>query len=96
MSDNKFDPLRDYLMQQTSDDLVLTYDEIEDIVGFALPRAAQRAEWWFDDTPEHPKLQRIAVRDGGYDAKRMPDAKSVRFTRIQERRPSKRLGYPGD
>ena len=41
-----------------ADELVLTYDEIEDILGFGLPRAAQRAEWWFDDTPEHPKLQR--------------------------------------
>ena len=86
MSDNKFDPLRDYLKAQTVDDLTLTYDEIEDIVGFALPRAAQRAEWWFDDTPEHPKLQRIAVRDAGYDAKRLPDGKQVRFTRASASR----------
>ena len=57
MIENKFNPLRDHLMAQKADELVLTYDEIEDILGFALPRAAQRAEWWFDDTPEHPKLQ---------------------------------------
>ena len=82
MTDNKFDPLRDYLLSQKVDQLVLTYEQIEDILGFGLPRAAQRAEWWFDDLPEYPKLQRIAVRDAGFDAKRMPDAKSVRFTRM--------------
>jgi hypothetical protein len=82
MTESKFDSLRDYLIAQKADQLVLSYDEIEDILGFALPRAAQRAEWWFDDTPEHPKLQRIAVRDAGFDAKRMPDARSVRFTRM--------------
>lgn len=81
MTGNKFDPLRDFLKQQTRDDFVLTYEEIEDIVGFALPRAAQRAEWWFDDTPEHPKLQRIAVRDAGFEAQRLPEGNKVRFRR---------------
>ncbi len=82
MTDNKFDPLRDHLKSHGKDELVMTFDEIEEILGFGLPRAAQRAEWWFDDTPEHPRLQRIAVRDAGYDAKRLPDGKSVRFSKI--------------
>jgi hypothetical protein len=81
MTDNKFDPLRDFLKRQTVDELVLTYEEVEDIVGFALPRAAYRAEWWFDDTPEHPKLQRIAVRDAGFAATRIADGDKVRFRR---------------
>jgi len=83
MTENKFDPLRDYLKSRPEDEFVLSYEEIEDILGFGLSRAAQRAEWWFDDTPEHPRLQRIAVRDAGYDAKRLPDGKTVRFTRIK-------------
>jgi hypothetical protein len=90
MTDNKFDPLRDYLKAQKLDELVLSYDEIEDILGFGLPRAAQRAEWWFDDTPEHPRLQRIAVRDAGYDAKRLPDGDKVRFTRASASRRHRR------
>jgi hypothetical protein len=72
---SKYDPLRDYLKSQNVDELLLTFAEIEDILGFALPRAAQRAEWWFDDSPEHPKLQRIAVRDAGYDARRLSEGK---------------------
>jgi hypothetical protein len=81
MTDNKFDPLRDYLKAQTVDEFILTYDEVEDILGFQLPRAAYRAEWWFDDTPEHPKLQRIAVRDAGFVATRIADGNKVRFRR---------------
>lgn len=81
MTDSKFDPLRDYLKAQKVDELVLSYEEIEDILGFALPRAAYRAEWWFDDVPEHPKLQRIAVRDAGFDARRLSEGNKVRFRR---------------
>jgi hypothetical protein len=81
----KFDPLRDYLKKQNQQELVLSFQEIEDILGFALPRAAHRAEWWFDDTPEHPKLQRQAVRDAGYDARRFGEDK-VRFQKPSARR----------
>jgi len=79
MMANKFDPLRDYLKKQKQDDFVLSFEQIEDILGFALPRSAQRAEWWDDDTPEHPRLQRQAIRDGGYDSRRTSDGKGVRF-----------------
>jgi hypothetical protein len=79
MSDNKFDPLRDYLKQQDEREMVLSFEQIEEILGFALPRAAYRAEWWFDDLPQHPKLQRQAVRDAGYDAQRLPEGNRVRF-----------------
>ena len=77
--DNKYHPLRDHLIQQNQQELVLSFEEIEDIIGFALPRAAHRAEWWFDDTPEHPKLQRQAVREAGYDARRLSEGNKVRF-----------------
>jgi hypothetical protein len=82
MTENKYDPLRDYLLNEKRADFVLTFEEIEDILGFALPRSAQRAEWWDDDTPEHPRLQRQAIRDGGFDSRRMPEGKGVRFRKI--------------
>jgi hypothetical protein len=80
--ENKYGPLRDFLKNEKRADFVLTFDEIEDILGFALPRSAQRAEWWDDDTPEHPRLQRQAVRDGGYEARRTPDGTKVRFRKM--------------
>jgi len=79
MPENKFEPLCDFLLKEKRVDFVLTFEEIEDILGFALPRSAQRAEWWDDDTPHHPKLQRQAIRAGGYDSRRTPDGMKVRF-----------------
>ena len=76
MPENKFEPLRDYLLKEKRIDFVLTFEEI---LGFALPRSAQRAEWWDDDTLHHPKLQRQAIREGGYDSRRTPDGMKVRF-----------------
>lgn len=78
---SKYEALSDYLKLQKEAELVLTFDEIEDILGFGLPRSAQRAEWWGDDTPEHPREQRAAFREGGYDATRLSDGTSVRFRR---------------
>ncbi|KPF92535.1 hypothetical protein IP86_24325 [Rhodopseudomonas sp. AAP120] len=85
----KFDPLRDHLKRQTAPELVLSNDEIEEMLGFALPRAAQRASWW-DSTraPEEKMPQREACLYAGYIATRLPDGTGVRFRRIKaQRRP---------
>lgn len=78
-----YDPLREYLSQQTQTELVLTFEQIEEILGFALPRASQRASWWEKErNPENARPQRDAIRDGGYEATRLADGVGVRFRRI--------------
>ena len=79
MFGNKYEPLHEYLKRETRDDFTLTYEEIEEILGFGLPRAAQRAEWWDEAKPEHPREQSEAIRSTGYDSRRTPDGKAVRF-----------------
>ncbi len=84
---NNYDPLRDYLKQQPLPELVLTTAQIEDIVGFALPRASHRASWW-DSTraPDEKMPQREACLAAGYHATRVADGKAVKFKRIQPQR----------
>jgi hypothetical protein len=42
-----------YLDQRYADRLVLTFAQIEDVLGFALPDAARlRREWWTDAAPD--------------------------------------------
>ena len=88
--ENKFEPLYDYLMKETRADFVLTFEEIEEILGFALPRAAHRAEWWDKDTPEHPRDQAQAIHQAGHDSRRASDGGKVRFRRISTLPPSAR------
>jgi len=78
-----YDPLREYLSRQTLSELVLSFEAIEEILGFALPRASQRASWWEKErNPENARPQRDAIRDGGYEATRLADGKGVRFRRL--------------
>ena len=81
---NDYDPLRDHLKKQTLAEFVLTFEQIEEIIGAALPRAAQRASWWETlRSPQEKMPQREACLEGGYIATRQADGKSVKFKRMK-------------
>ena len=80
---NDYDALRDYLKKQKLAEFVLSFDQIEEILDEALPRAAARASWWETlRSPQEKMPQREAVLAAGYIATRLPDGKTVRFTPI--------------
>lgn len=84
---NDYDPLRDYLKKQTLPEFVLSFEQIEEIIDAALPRAAHRASWWETErSPQEKMPQREACLDGGYIATRLADGKSVRFKRMKAER----------
>ncbi|RQH13998.1 hypothetical protein EHH60_09425 [Bradyrhizobium sp. RP6] len=77
---NDYDALRDYLLRQKQEEFVLSFEQIEEIIGAALPRAAQRASWWDSlRSPDIQMPQREACLAAGFVATRMPDGASVRF-----------------
>jgi len=81
---NDYDPLRDYLRQQSLPEFVLTFEQIEEIIDAALPRAAHRASWWETlRSPQEKMPQREACLAGGYIAARLTDGKRVRFRRMK-------------
>ena len=84
---NVYDPLRDYLKAQKRAEFVLSFEQIEEIIDAALPRAAQRASWWETQrSPQEKMPQREACLEAGYIATRQADGKSVRFKKIPVRR----------
>lgn len=86
---NDYDPLRDYLKRQTVAEFVLSFDQIEEIIGAALPRAALRASWWETDrSPQEKMPQREACLATDYIANRLADGAGVKFRR--RRAPPKR------
>jgi hypothetical protein len=86
---NDYDALRDYLKLQKQTEFVLSFEQIEEILDAALPRAAHRASWWETlRSPQEKMPQREACIEAGYLATRLPDGQSVRFTRMKTiRRP---------
>jgi hypothetical protein len=89
---NDYDALRDYLKKQTKPEFILSFEQIEEIIDAALPRAAHRASWWETlRSPQEKMPQREACLASGYIATRLADGKSVRFKRMNLiRRPGKR------
>jgi hypothetical protein len=83
---NDYNALRDYLAKQKLPELVLSFEQIEEIIGAALPRAAQRASWWETlRSPQEKMPQREACLAAGYIATRLPDGRHVRFDRMKVR-----------
>ena len=81
---NDYDALRDYLQQHKLAEFILSFDQIEEIIGAALPRAAHRASWWETlRSPQEKMPQREACLAGGYIATRLADGKSVKFKRMK-------------
>jgi hypothetical protein len=78
-----YDALRDYLKKQRLPEFVLSFEEIEEIIDAALPRAAQRASWWETlRSPQEKMPQREACLEAGYVASRMPDGRHVKFKKM--------------
>lgn len=84
---NDYDALREYLMRHKQEEFVLSFEQIEEIIGAALPRAANRASWWDSlRSPDIQMPQREACLAAGFVATRMPDGQSVRFRKQKKRR----------
>ncbi len=79
----QYDALRDYLIRQKQTEFVLSFEQIEEIIDAALPRAAQRASWWETlRSPQEKMAQREACLEAGFIATRQPDGKSVKFRKM--------------
>jgi hypothetical protein len=81
-----YQPLHKYLQERFADRIVLTFGEIEDLIGRALPEAARvEPEWWGGTDPAAP---RSAQTDAWTLAHRTATvnmaAQSVRFERESE------------
>jgi len=84
---NVYDPLRDYLRAQKRPEFVLSFEQIEEIIDAALPRAAHRASWWETlRSPQEKMPQREACLEAGYIATRQADGNSVKLKKMPARR----------
>jgi hypothetical protein len=76
--------LHKYLNGRYADTVVLTFGEIEDLLGFVLPDIARvRVEWWTQDTADGGESpQSYAWMHAGRTAKPNLFARTVVFERV--------------
>src|SRR5437764_12979936 len=74
--------LHKYLGGRYADTVVLTFAEIEDLLGCPLPALARvRQDWWANEDPERPSIQSRSWTDAGRTAKANLVARTVVFDR---------------
>lgn len=87
LKDSRYAPLADFLLSQPGkiDQVRLTFDEIEAMIGGSLPASAyQHRAWWANDTQGHPHAQ-MWLESGWRTTYINQTEKTVTFTRIRER-----------
>ncbi|MEO8483464.1 MAG: hypothetical protein ABI634_14725 [Acidobacteriota bacterium] len=75
-------PLLKYLDQRFADTVVLTFTQIEDLLGFALAAEASMQETWWTDGGEPPSVQSAAWTKAQRSAVPNLRARSVAFSRV--------------
>jgi hypothetical protein len=68
----KYDPLESYLTRRGSDEIELGFEELERIIGGALPPSASRPQWWANERRADGHVQCWAWQNAGYDAFLLP------------------------
>lgn len=82
----KYDPLRRFLRRRREDSVILTFAEIEQIIGALLPHAARAPDWWGNTPGEGRRLvQRRAWLDAGFEAQGPQLGQRVCFRRAAGR-----------
>lgn len=77
---NKYDPLQNYLLDQNSNYIKISFDQIEDLVGALPPTAYSTEQWWANEEIESTRhVQSKAWVANGWKAKVDLGAKSVEF-----------------
>ncbi|ESQ90964.1 DUF7662 domain-containing protein [Asticcacaulis benevestitus] len=77
---SKYDPLRRFLRRRGTKDVLLTFNEIERIIGGFLPKAAEAPGWWSNtQSPERNRIQSAAWLDAGYHAEPCKERERIRF-----------------
>lgn len=83
----KYDPLRDYLKRCGKGEVILSFSDIESIIGRPLPPSADNFDAWWANIGDNPFTQHSHAgswHSAGYKAQANRAAKSVRFYRKSE------------
>lgn len=81
----KYDPLHAYLKRQKGDTCELSFREIENLIGYLLPKGSSEPGWWANagDEPSSRAIQRKAWLGAGFHAELHKRADRVAFTRLE-------------
>ena len=82
---SKYDPLGYFLRGRSSEETPMTFAEIEQVIGVALPPAAERHPAWWSNNPSNNVMTKVWL-DAGYRSERVDlGGRKLVFRRSQVR-----------
>ncbi len=81
---SRYDPLAHWLGEQIHQELIVSFEDIEVVLGGPLPASADQPQWWANTTKTHTNVQRDAWRAAGYEAFLLKGQGKVRFVKAAE------------
>jgi hypothetical protein len=79
--DTKYEPLKNYLQSTDSKLIIMTFKEIEAVLGFELPPSASKYQAWWDESSQH--TQAYAWTGAGFRVKPNFKEKKVDFIKYE-------------
>ncbi|WP_342598104.1 hypothetical protein MHB48_10830 [Psychrobacillus sp. FSL H8-0483] len=79
---SKYEPLHKYLKSKDSRRFVMTFLEVEEVLGFNLPVSASKYMAWWDSASQH--TQAYSWTKAGFQAKPNLSEKKVEFVKYEE------------
>jgi len=90
----KYEPLSDFLRKQRTDQIVLTFGEIERIVGFKLPPSAKKYRAWWSNSPSNSVMTE-AWLEAGFESEQVDmEGRKLVFRRVHRPQPPTGQGSP--
>jgi hypothetical protein len=90
---SKYDRLKTFLKSRREDELRLSFAEVENVLGFALPRSARdHRPWWANNPGTHVGVR--AWRDAGWKTAQV-DMTGEQVTFVREAEPGRNGGRSG-
>jgi len=86
----KYDPLRTFLEANQTEEVALTFEEIEALLGSPLPASRQYPAWWSNNPSNNP-MTRVWL-DAGYRTERVNTASGKVVFRRAVVRPTRTAG----
>jgi hypothetical protein len=93
---SKYEPLRAYLNRGTAARIVMTFDEIEHVIGSRLPESALLHEAWWANEKNGSHVQARAWLEAGYRTAEIDKSgRKLTFRRIRRPDPAASDDFPG-
>jgi hypothetical protein len=79
----KYLPVSEFLLEQDANRIRMAFDQVEEILGFALPKSAAEYQAWWANDPNHSQAK--AWLEAGWRTENLNlSGKTVEFVRVRK------------